>query len=109
MVEERGRILLEALAAGRPVVATATGGTSETVQDGTNGLLVPSRDSIRLAAAIDRRLGDPGLAAGLAEAGRSTAKGHGTAALADATLSSYDDVLEGTPVDGPTPAPAAVT
>jgi glycogen(starch) synthase len=87
--EERGRILLEAMAAGRPVVATATGGIPETVHGGGNGLLVPPRDPIRLAAAIDRLLRDPGLAAALAEAGRSTAKGHGTAALADVTLSSY--------------------
>jgi glycosyltransferase involved in cell wall biosynthesis len=94
--EERGRILLEAMAAGRPVVATATGGIPETVHDGINGLLVPPRNPVRLAAAIDRLLGDPHLAAGLAEAGRSRAEGHATPALADATLSSYEAVLGGT-------------
>jgi len=107
--EERGRILLEAMASGRPVVATATGGILETVHDGGNGLLVPPRDPIRLAAAIDRVLRDPELAAALGEAGRSTAKGHGTAALADATLSSYDALLGDTHLGGPNQAPAAVT
>ena len=61
--EERGRVLLEAMAVGTPVVATRTGGIPATVQDGLTGLLVPPRDPGRLAAAIDRVLGDDGLAA----------------------------------------------
>jgi alpha-maltose-1-phosphate synthase len=91
--EERGRVLLEAMAVGTPVVATRTGGIPATVQDGVTGLLVPPRDPRRLAAAIDRVLGDEGLAASMAAAGRAAASEHGIEALADATLATYDTVL----------------
>jgi glycosyltransferase involved in cell wall biosynthesis len=60
--------VVEALAVGTPVVATAVGGVSEVVRDGENGLLVPPRDAGALAAAL-RRLGDaPGLRERLAAA-----------------------------------------
>jgi glycosyltransferase involved in cell wall biosynthesis len=90
--EERGRVLLEAMAFGTPVVATRTGGIPATVQDGLTGLLVPPRDPRRLAAAIDRVLGDERLAASMAAAGRATASDHGIEALADATLAAYEAV-----------------
>lgn len=60
--------VLEAMAAGVPVVATGVGGTPEIIQDGVNGLLVPSRDSLKLAQAIARFLREPKLAQELAEA-----------------------------------------
>ena len=90
--EERGRVLLEAMAFGTPVVATRTGGIPATVQDGLTGLLVPPRDPRPLAAAIDRILGDDGLAGAMAAAGRATASEHGIGALADATLAAYETV-----------------
>ena len=46
--------LLEASAAGLPVVATAVGGNPEIVQQGLTGLLVPSEDSVAFAAALNR-------------------------------------------------------
>lgn len=91
--EERGRVLLEAMAVGTPVVATRTGGIPATVQDGLNGVLVPPRDPRRLAGAIDRVLGDERLARAMAAAGRATASEHGIGALADATLAAYEAVL----------------
>jgi len=89
--EERGRVLLEAMAVGTPVVATRTGGVP--VREGLNGLLVPPRDRRLLARAIDRILGDEALAASLAAGGRATAAGHGIDALADATLAAYEAAL----------------
>ncbi len=51
--------LLEAMAAARPAVATAVGGTPEVVQDGETGWLVPPRDPQALAAALEAALSDP--------------------------------------------------
>lgn len=53
--------VVESLAVGTPVVATAAGGVPEVVTDGVNGLLVPAGDAGALAAAIDRMLHQPGL------------------------------------------------
>ena len=58
--------LLEALAAGTPVIATAVGGIPEVVRDGENGLLVPPRDVAAAASAIDRLVRDEVLRASLA-------------------------------------------
>jgi len=58
--------LLEALAAGTPVIATAVGGIPEVVRDGENGLLVPAHDVGALVQAIERIARDDGLRASLA-------------------------------------------
>jgi glycosyltransferase involved in cell wall biosynthesis len=65
--------VLEYMAAGRPVVATAAGGTVQLIEDGVHGLLVPPGDPGRLADAIDRLLGDPDLSRRLASAARRRA------------------------------------
>jgi glycosyltransferase involved in cell wall biosynthesis len=59
-------VLVEALAVGTPVVATATGGVTEIVRDGENGLLVPPGDPEALAGSIRRLFDEDGLRARLA-------------------------------------------
>ena len=68
--------ILEAMAAGLPVVATDVGGVAESVVDGETGLLVPSGDSGALASALDRLLSDSGLRRRLGTAGRERAHRH---------------------------------
>ena len=58
VTEGLGTSALDAMAAGRPVVATRAGGLSEVVEDGETGVLVPIRDAPALAAAITRLLED---------------------------------------------------
>lgn len=63
-------VLVEAMAAGLPVISTAVSGLPELVRDGETGLLVPPEDPAALAAAL-RRLTDPALRARFATAGRA--------------------------------------
>jgi glycosyltransferase involved in cell wall biosynthesis len=62
--------LLEASAAGCPIVATAVGGNPEVVADGETGLLVSIRDPEALAGAVARLADDPALRAAMGAAGR---------------------------------------
>jgi glycosyltransferase involved in cell wall biosynthesis len=57
--EPFSRVLVEAMWLGRPLVATAVGGSPEAVQDGVTGLLVPRGDAPALAGAISGLLRDP--------------------------------------------------
>jgi glycosyltransferase involved in cell wall biosynthesis len=68
--------VLEAMAAGLPVVATAVGGTPEVVVDRVTGLLVPPQDPGALARAIERLLRDPGLRRTMGRAGRRRVERH---------------------------------
>lgn len=66
--------VLEYMAAGRPIVATAVGDTPCLIEDEVHGLLVPPGDPGQLAGAIGRLLADPGLAARLGAAARRRAE-----------------------------------
>lgn len=68
--------LLEAMASGLPVIATAVGGIRQLVQDGTTGLQVQSEDPKGLAQAMARVLDDRGLAERLGRGAREWAVGH---------------------------------
>ncbi len=58
VTEGLGTSLLDAMACGKPIVATTAGGMPEVVTDGTTGILVPPRDHEAMAAAIVRLLTD---------------------------------------------------
>jgi glycosyltransferase involved in cell wall biosynthesis len=62
--------VIEALAVGRPVVATDVGGVSEVIKEGQTGLLMPIRDPEAIARGVFRLLSDPATAMALASAGR---------------------------------------
>lgn len=66
-----GLVVLEALASGKPVIASAVGGIPEILDDGRTGLLVAPRDSSALAGAIVSLIRDPVRARALGEAGRA--------------------------------------
>ena len=86
--------ILEAMAAGLPVVASSVGGIPEVVIDGETGLLVPPGDPQSLAAAIERLLADPALRRRLGEAGRIRVAEHfDLAAVHRAHLDLYRGVL----------------
>ncbi|MGC8657944.1 MAG: glycosyltransferase [Desulfomonilaceae bacterium] len=63
-------ILMEALAAGVPTVATRVGAVCELIEDGISGILTPPGDSAALAKAIERLLSDPNLMGNLSGSGR---------------------------------------
>lgn len=70
VAEPFGRVVVEAMMCGRPVVATRGGGVTEIIRDGETGLLVPPGDASALASAIGCVLSQPSLAERLAQKGR---------------------------------------
>jgi glycosyltransferase involved in cell wall biosynthesis len=72
--EPFGRVIVEGMLAGRPVVATRGGGVEELVADGETALLVPPDDPRALAAALTRLLDDSPLARRLAQHGNAQAR-----------------------------------
>lgn len=91
LAEGASNTVLEAMASGLPVVATAVGGNPELVQNGWTGTLVPSRDPSRMAAAIADYYHIPGLACQHGLHGRRRVlKEFSMTAMADAYLAVYD-------------------
>jgi len=92
--EGYGVVAREAMAHGRPVVATRVGGLAEAVVDGETGLLVAPGDVAALRAALERLLSDPALAARMGAAGRERARAlYSRDVAAAATLGAYADAL----------------
>jgi phosphatidylinositol alpha-mannosyltransferase len=90
--ESFGVVLVEAMAAGVPVVASDIAGYREVVRDGVDGLLVPPGDAAALAAAVRRVLGDPALAGRLREAGRARAATYSWERVSDQVEAIYADL-----------------
>ena len=85
-----GVTCLEAMAFGKPVVASAVGGLLDLVVDGETGVLVPPRDPASLRAALERLLGDARLRRRLGGAARERAHRHFSwDGVMDATLTAY--------------------
>jgi glycosyltransferase involved in cell wall biosynthesis len=92
--EGYGVVAREAMAWGRPVVASAVGGLVDAVEDGVTGLLVPPRDVGALRAALERLLGDGALRARLGAAGREKAQRELSLDAAAAALRAvYEEAL----------------
>jgi glycosyltransferase involved in cell wall biosynthesis len=86
--------MLEAMAAGKPVVSSAIPGTDEIVVDGETGLLVPAGDSEALADALRRVVAEPELRARLGAAARRRAETEHSAVSSTRRVAAvYDEVL----------------
>jgi glycosyltransferase involved in cell wall biosynthesis len=68
--EPFGKVLLEAMAAAKPVIGTAVDGIPEVIADGQTGILVPPGDCFALTGAMEELLADRELAASMGRAGR---------------------------------------
>lgn len=91
--ESFGIILLEAMASGKPIVASDIDGYRCVIQNGKQGLLVPPKKEEALAEAIVRLLKDPELREEMGRAGRATAERYSWDVVADDVLAYYRAVL----------------
>jgi glycosyltransferase involved in cell wall biosynthesis len=94
--EPFGTVMLEAWAAGTPLVAAASQGPSALIEDGANGLIVPVDDAAALAAAIRRLMADPALRAHLIERGRADyQQGFTREAVTERMIALYRQLIAG--------------
>ncbi len=86
--------VLEAMAAGKPVISSSIGGTNELIVDGESGVLVPPDDAGALAASLERVLAEPGLRSRLGAAAQATVQSHFSASdMAERVMGVYEDIL----------------
>jgi len=97
-----GRVIIEAQALGRPVIATDHGGARESILPGVTGWMVPPGDSDHLAEALKKALSlDEGARATLARtAVEHVQKNFSTEQMCAKTLAVYDEILHGQPPSG---------
>jgi glycosyltransferase involved in cell wall biosynthesis/ribosomal protein S18 acetylase RimI-like enzyme len=100
------RSAIEAAAMGKPLVLTDIRGCREVVRDGVEGLLVPPRNPVRLAGAIERLLSDPSLRARLGAAARARARERfDERRVTDTIVDRYQVLLRGRGPVGARPGP----
>jgi glycosyltransferase involved in cell wall biosynthesis len=93
--EGLGTVLLDAMAFGKPVVATRAGGIPEIIEDGVSGMLTPIGDAGALGTAIATLCASPDRRAALGDAARVRATRFSMTVTAARTASVYDWVLGG--------------
>ena len=91
------RVVPEAIAAGRPIVATAVDGTAEILHDGDNALVAPAGDVEAIAARLARLLDSPELGAALVDRARSLLAEFDIDAMVRSQEALYGRLLEGRP------------
>jgi len=96
--EPFGAVALEAMAAGRPVVASAVGGLADLVVDGTTGILVPPGDAAALRSAIQQLLADPLVRARMGDEGRKRAAAYTSDVVVAAWERVFREVVAGATV-----------
>lgn len=89
------RVIPQAMAAGKPVVATAVDGTPEAVKDGVTGFLASPHDTEYMAEKVALLLGDKGLAAGMGKAGRAFVAEFDEGRMLDDLSALYEKLLRG--------------
>ena len=89
-VEGFGLVILEAMASGLPVIASNSGGITDIITDGENGLLAQERDSRQIASHIDRLIHSPALSEKLSRASLETAAHFDYTVIAQ----KYRDMIE---------------
>ena len=92
--EGMGRVLVEAMAAGLPIVASSVGGIPDLVKDGKNGLLVPPADASALAKTISDLLSDKEKRNRMGEAGKKMCRQYSAEAMLEQIDDLYTELLE---------------
>ena len=92
--EGMGRVLVEAMAAGRAIVASNTGGIPHLVRNGENGILVPPGDSGALAEGILHLIRHPRQAQRMGQTGQRFSYGFSVESMVQKIEKVYDDILQ---------------
>jgi glycosyltransferase involved in cell wall biosynthesis len=91
--EGMGRVLVEAMAAGLPIVASRVGGILDLIIDGQNGILVPPADAIALEKAISSLLGDKKIRKRMGQVGTKMCRQYSTEAMVERIDGLYRELL----------------
>ena len=91
--EGMGKVLVEAMAMGKPIIASNVGGIHDLITDGENGLLVSPADHEAIADAILSLYRDPAKTKRLCEKGKAIAAGYSADAMIQKIDHLYDEVI----------------